>query len=104
MLAVCLAERGIFFSLSVLASVALAFRRSLPVEKLFPDMPAAAQTALWKSKEVTYREISTKLTPLPGLLAFLENCEAAGLAMIVVTNAPRVDAVHTLTVLGLFER
>lgn len=74
------------------------------VEKLFPDMPAEEQTALWKSKEEIYREISTKLTPLPGLLVFLERCKAAGIATIVVTNAPRIDAVHTLKVLGLFER
>lgn len=75
-----------------------------PVEKLFPDMPAEDQTALWKSKEDIYRSVSTKLTPLPGLLVFLERCKAAGLAMIVVTNAPRLDAVHTLKVLGLFEQ
>lgn len=74
------------------------------VEKLFPDMLADEQTALWQSKEVLYREISTKMTPLPGLMDFLERCEAAGLVMIVVTNAPRIDAVHTLKVLGLYER
>lgn len=76
----------------------------LPVEKLFPDMPTDDQTALWTSKEEVYRLVSTKLTPLPGLLAFLSSCEVAGLAMIIVTNAPRIDAVHTLKVLGLSDR
>lgn len=74
------------------------------VEKLFPEMPAGDQTALWKSKEDVYRLISTKMTPLQGLLAFFDRCQAAGLAMILVTNAPRIDAVHTLKVLGLSDR
>lgn len=74
------------------------------VEKLFAEMPADEQTALWKAKEDVYRLISTKMTPLPGLLDFLERCEAAGLAMILVTNAPRLDAIHTLKVLDLSHR
>lgn len=67
-------------------------------------MPADDQTALWKSKEDVYRLISTKMTPLPGLLDFLDLCRSRGLAMILVTNAPRVDAVHTLEVLDLSDR
>lgn len=74
------------------------------VEKLFPEMPTDDQTALWKSKEEVYRLISTKMTPLPGLLAFLDRCRSRGLAMILVTNAPRLDAVHTLEVLNLSDR
>lgn len=77
---------------------------SRPVEKLFPDMPSDDQTALWKSKEDIYRLISTKMAPLPGLLDFLEKCQKAELAMILVTNAPRLDAVHTLEVLQLSYR
>lgn len=67
-------------------------------------MPSHDQTALWKSKEDIYRLISTKMTTLPGLLDFLEICQKAGLAMILVTNAPRLDAVHTLEVLQLSDR
>ena len=74
------------------------------VKKLFPDMPADEQTTLWRSKEDVYRLNSTKMTPLKGLLAFFERCQAAGLAMILVTNAPRLDAIHTLEVLGLSHR
>lgn len=76
----------------------------IAVEKLFPNMPAEEQTALWKSKEDIYRQISTKMTPLPGLSDFLERCREANLAMILVTNAPRLDAVHTLRVLDLYHR
>lgn len=67
-------------------------------------MSADDQTALWKSKEEVYRLISTKMTPLPGLLDFLDRCRSKGFAMIVVTNAPRLDAVHTLKILDLFDR
>ncbi|CAM9296550.1 unnamed protein product [Hapterophycus canaliculatus] len=77
---------------------------AIAVEKLFPDMSADEQTFLWKSKEEVYRQISTKMMPLPGLVAFLDACESKGLAMILVTNAPRLDAVHTLNVLGLSDR
>lgn len=79
-------------------------RQKQKVEKLFQDMPADDQTALWESKEGVYRLISTKMSPLPGLLTFLDRCNEAGLAMIVVTNAPRLDAVHTLKVLNLYDR
>lgn len=67
-------------------------------------MSADDQTALWKWKEDVYRLISTKMTPLPGLLDFLDRCRSHGLAMILVTNAPRLDAVHTLEVLNLSDR
>ncbi|CAM9215355.1 unnamed protein product [Choristocarpus tenellus] len=74
------------------------------VSKLFPDMSPEKQMALWKAKEAMYRHISTGMTKLPGLLNILERCEQAGLAMIVVTNAPRADTVHTLDILGLTDR
>ncbi|CAN0095003.1 unnamed protein product, partial [Ectocarpus fasciculatus] len=77
---------------------------AIAVEKLFPEMLAEDQTALWKAKEEVYRNISTTMTLLPGLLNFLDCCRSEGLAMILVTNAPRLDAVHTLNILGLSDR
>ncbi|CAM9885869.1 unnamed protein product [Ectocarpus sp. 6 AP-2014] len=77
---------------------------AIAVEKLFPEMLAEDQTALWKAKEEVYRKISTTMTLLPGLLEFLDCCQSEGLAMILVTNAPRLDAVHTLNILGLSDR
>ncbi|CAN0094151.1 unnamed protein product, partial [Phaeothamnion confervicola] len=55
-------------------------------------------------KEGVYRRISGGMTRLAGLTRFLCHCDAAALQTVVVTNAPRVDAFHTLEVLGLTDR
>jgi HAD superfamily hydrolase (TIGR01509 family) len=71
---------------------------------LFPDMPMAEQEAMWNEKEALYRDISTTLSPMPGLQRLLTWCDTHSIKLIIVTNAPRLDAVHTMAVLGLSER
>ncbi|KAG5190634.1 HAD-like domain-containing protein [Tribonema minus] len=77
--------------------------------RLFPDMPLAQQEEMWDRKEALYRRISTAMAPLPGLARLLEWCDLedddkARIATIIVTNAPRLDARHTMEVLGIHER
>lgn len=72
--------------------------------RLFPDMPLSEQEDMWVQKEELYRSISTSMVPLAGLKRVLNWCDESGVKTIVVTNAPRIDALHTLEVLGFSER
>ena len=56
------------------------------------------QRAMHDQKEALYRTVSTAMTPLPGLAKLLDWCDSNKIATIVVTNAPRLDAHHTLKV------
>lgn len=71
------------------------------VADLLPDLDDAAARAFAASKEARFREVGTDLAPLPGVRALLRRARAAGLALGVVTNAPRRNAAFMLEVLGL---
>ena len=54
-----------------------------------PELPKAEAEAFSDRKEATFRQLAKgQLTPLPGLLALLEQVKKQGLATAVVTNAP----------------
>jgi len=67
-----------------------------------PDLPKAEAEAFSDRKEATFREIAKgQITPLPGLLALLEQLKKQGLAIAVVTNAPSENAAFMLEELNL---
>jgi len=77
----------------------------LIVPKLLPQLNSEEQKYLWMEKEAEYRRLTGGgMTPMSGLASFLDLCERSSIKMIVVTNAPRVDAIHTLSMLNLFDR
>ncbi|MDZ3991589.1 HAD family hydrolase [Pseudomonas sp. Teo4] len=71
---------------------------------LFPQATTAQCQALADRKEALFRELAPALEPMPGLLRLLEHAQAHGIGMCVVTNAPRLNAEHMLTAMGLGER
>lgn len=71
---------------------------------LFPELDAVRRQALAEHKEALFRELSPLLEPLPGLLRLLDHAERHGIGKCVVTNAPRLNAEHMLTAMGVAER
>lgn len=71
---------------------------------LFPDRPLSEHLAFADRKEARFRALSPTLQATAGLLELLEYAEQHRIGMAVVTNAPRANAEHMLTALGLTGR
>ncbi|MFJ4109910.1 HAD family hydrolase [Pseudomonas sp. NPDC089758] len=69
--------------------------------ELFPNAGAQECLALADRKEALFRELAPALEPMPGLLRLLDYARARCIGMCVVTNAPRLNAEHMLTAMGL---
>ena len=72
----------------------------------FPHLfPGEDAQALSDEKEARFRDrLGMGQDPMPGLPALLDRAEAAGWAVAVVTNAPRVNAQHMLAAIGMQDR
>lgn len=70
----------------------------------FPERPVGEHVVMADRKEALYRSFVAALAPTPGLNALLDWAERHGLPRAVVTNAPRANATHVLTALGVAER
>lgn len=71
---------------------------------LFPERTVAEHEAFAERKEMRFRQLSPQLTPMPGLVRLLDFAQTQGIGVCVVTNAPRANAEHMLSVLGLRQR
>jgi HAD superfamily hydrolase (TIGR01509 family) len=67
---------------------------------LFPDWPDEHHRHFSDEKEAIFRRLATALEPTRGLLELLVWADERGLPSALVTNAPRVNADHTLAALG----
>lgn len=74
------------------------------VPTLLPHWELPRMEKLWLAKEALYRERSVNISPLPGVLRILDWCDAQKVDYVLVTNAPRIDCIHTLHSLKLHER
>lgn len=72
--------------------------------ELFPLAGSSERKALADRKEALFRELSPALQPMPGLLRLMDHARAWNIGMCVVTNAPRLNAEHMLTAMGLGDR
>lgn len=72
----------------------------------FPHLfPGEDAVALSDQKEARFRErLDDGHPPMPGATALLDRAEASGWKVAVVTNAPRVNAEHMLSAIGLKDR
>lgn len=73
-------------------------------QTLFPGLSDADADAMSAAKEAAFRAAYPALEPLPGLNGFIREAAAHGLHLALVTNAPRANADHVLTALGLADR
>lgn len=67
--------------------------------------PPARQAAIIDEKEAAFRKlIAGKIQPVPGLMPLLALADRAGIPMVAVTNAPRLNAEMLLSGLGIMHR
>src|SRR6478735_8780716 len=63
------------------------------------------RAAILGEKEAVFRDlVAGQIAPLPGLMALLDRADAAGIPMVAVTNAPRLNAELLLSGLGITTR
>ncbi len=72
--------------------------------ELFAGASAEQCQALADRKEALFRAMSPRLEPMPGLLRLLEHAQVSDMGLCVVTNAPRLNAEHMLSAMGLGQR
>ena len=73
------------------------------VAELLPDLSEEEGRAMIEAKEADFRERADDLEPLPGLDALIERARGRGLAVALVTNAPKENVFAVLRALGLDE-
>ena len=63
------------------------------------------QMAIMDEKEAAFRNlVAGEVRPTPGLMALLTRADEAGIPMVAVTNAPRLNAEMLLSGLGIMDR
>lgn len=74
-------------------------------ERFLPDEALERRVAILGEKEAIFRElVAGQIVPLPGLMALLDRADRAGIPMVAVTNAPRLNAELLLAGLGITDR
>lgn len=74
-------------------------------ERFLPDEAPERRTLILDEKEEVFRTLMAgQIEPLPGLMALLDRADAAGIPMVAVTNAPRLNAELLLSGLGITHR
>jgi HAD superfamily hydrolase (TIGR01509 family) len=74
-------------------------------ERFLANESPDRQMAIMEEKEAAFRSlVSGKITPTPGLMALLARADQAGVPMVAVTNAPRLNAEMLLCGLGIMQR
>jgi phosphoglycolate phosphatase len=67
--------------------------------------PPTRQAAIIDEKEAAFRKlVAGKIRPVPGLMVLLARADRAGIPMVAVTNAPRLNAEMLLSGLGIMDR
>ena len=73
--------------------------------RFLADEPPQRQAAIMDEKEATFRElVAGQIQPVPGLMTLLALADRAGVPMVAVTNAPRLNAEMLLAGLGIMDR
>ena len=74
-------------------------------ERFLPDEAPERRALILDEKEEVFRTlVAGQIEPLPGLMALLDKADAAGIPMVAVTNAPRLNAELLLSGLGITHR
>ena len=74
-------------------------------ERFLPNETLERRAAILGEKEEVFRSlVAGQVEPLPGLMALLDRADEAGIPMVAVTNAPRLNAELLLSGLGITHR
>ncbi len=74
-------------------------------ERFLPDEAPDRRAMILDEKEEVFRAlVAGQIEPLPGLMALLDRADSAGVPMVAVTNAPRLNAELLLSGLGIAHR
>jgi HAD superfamily hydrolase (TIGR01509 family) len=97
--------RGHVFDRERAAKELMGFSTASISERFLPDEPPERQAAIMAEKETVFRSlVSGKIQPVPGLMTLLARADRAGIPMVAVTNAPRLNAEMLLAGLGIMHR
>ena len=97
--------RGHVFDLARAAKELQGFSNASIRERFLPDEPPERQAAIMEEKEAVFRTlVAGKIVPVPGLMALLAIAAEAGIPVVAVTNAPRLNAEMMLAGLGITDR
>jgi HAD superfamily hydrolase (TIGR01509 family) len=97
--------RGHVFDRARAAKELLGFSNASIGERFLPDEPPERREAIMGEKEAAFRRlVPGKIQPLPGLMPLLAFADRAGIPMVAVTNAPRLNAEMLLAGLGIMQR
>ena len=73
--------------------------------RFLAEEPPTRQAAIIGEKEAAFRKlVAGKIQPVPGLMPLLALADRAGIPMVAVTNAPRLNAEMLLSGLGIRHR
>jgi HAD superfamily hydrolase (TIGR01509 family) len=97
--------RGHVFDRARAANELMGFSTASLAERFLPDETRERQAAIMDEKEAVFRKlVSGKVQPMPGLMTLLALADRAGIPMVAVTNAPRLNAELLLSGLGIMHR
>jgi HAD superfamily hydrolase (TIGR01509 family) len=97
--------RGHIFDHARFAKELQGFSNGSISERFLADERPERQAAIIAEKEATFRGlVAGKIQPVPGLMALLALADRAGIPMVAVTNAPRLNAEMLLSGLGIADR
>ena len=97
--------RGHVFDRARAARELMGFSTASISARFLPDEPPQRQAAIMAEKEAVFRElVAGNIQPMPGLMPLLARADRAGIPMVAVTNAPRLNAEMLLTGLGIMQR
>jgi phosphoglycolate phosphatase len=81
------------------------FSNASIIERFLANEPPDRQVAIMEEKETAFRNlVSGRIKPTPGLMTLLALADQASIAMVAVTNAPRLNAEMLLSGLGIMHR
>jgi HAD superfamily hydrolase (TIGR01509 family) len=97
--------RGHFFDHARFTRELQGFSAASIGERFLPDEPPQRRAAILAEKEAAFRAlVSGKIQPVAGLMTLLALADRAGVPMVAVTNAPRLNAEMLLSGLGITHR
>jgi HAD superfamily hydrolase (TIGR01509 family) len=97
--------RGHIFDRARASKELMGFSNASIGERFLPEEPPERRIAIMDEKEAAFRTlVAGKIAPLVGLMALLARADRAGVPMVAVTNAPRLNAEMLLAGLGITDR